>query len=82
MTLVRYICSITGNNFAKYIEDNKPLVFTKETVNPYVCGHQASRCRFRAREVYEIAGYPMEANGPSCDNVRDCNDPTFGELSN
>ena len=28
-----------------------------------------------------MAGYPMEANGPSCDNVSDCNNPAFGELT-
>ena len=56
-------------------------MFTKESVDPYVCNHQAGRCAIRASEVYEIAGYPMEANGPSCDNVSDCNDPTFGELT-
>jgi len=69
-----------GNDFAKYIEDNKPLVFTKESADPYVCASGPSRCATRASEVYEIAGYPMEANGPSCDNVNDCNDSTFGEL--
>ena len=35
----------------------------------------------RASEVFEIAGFPMEANGPSCDTVEECNDPTFGDLT-
>jgi len=69
-----------GNDFAKYIEENKPLVFTKENIDPYVCGHQAGRCATRASEVYEISGYPMEANGPSCDTFEECNDQTFGDL--
>merc|ERR1712110_1033805 len=66
-------------SFANYIKDNAPLVFTKESINPWICGNHADRCGTRASEIYQVAGVPMEAaNGQSCDNVEQCNDPTFG----
>jgi len=70
-----------GNDFAGYIENNKPLVFTKENIDPYVCANGPDSCEYRVKQIYEIAGVPMEANGPSCDTVEECNDPTFGELA-
>ena len=73
--------SILGNDFAGYIENNKPLVFTKENIDPYVCANGPDSCEYRVKQIYEIAGVPMEANGPSCDTVEECNDPTFGELA-
>ena len=74
------MCIIIGNDFAKYIEENKPLVFTKESVDPYVCGSAPDRCATRARSMYDVSGFPIEANGPSCDNVEDCNNNAFGAL--
>ena len=48
---------------------------------PYVCANGPDSCEYRVKQIYEIAGVPMEANGPSCDTVEECNDPTFGELA-
>ena len=72
---------LIGNDFECFIENHKPVVFTKESVDPYVCGHQASRCATKVSEVYEIAGIPMEINGQKCTNFIECNDPSHGDLS-
>ena len=64
--------------FARYVRNNKPLVFTKESIDPWICGNHADRCGTRVSEVYEIAGVPMEANGPSCSTIEECNSQTFG----
>ena len=61
-------------------KEHTPIVFTKENIDPYVCGHHANRCGTRVSEVYETAGASMDSNGPSCGNIYECNDPTFGEL--
>ena len=60
--------------------ERNPIVFTKEKIDPYVCGHHANRCGTKVSEVYETAGASMDSNGPSCDNLIECNDPTFGPL--
>ena len=57
------------------------MVFTKENIDPYSCGHQARRCESKVSEVYEIAGVPMEANGESCKNYDECNDSSHGDIS-
>ena len=70
-----------GNDFADYIEKERPLVFTKENVDPYVCSNGPTSCSYKMSEIFEVAQFPMEANGPSCDTVQECNDPTFGDLT-
>merc|ERR1739845_228599 len=62
-----------GNDFEGFIANNKPIVFTKEDVDPYVCGHQASRCASKVSEVYEASGTPMSANGEKCKNFIEFN---------
>ena len=75
-----YNCIFIGNDFESFIEAHKPVVFTKESVDPYVCGHQASHCATKVSEVYEIAGIPMGVNGQQCTNFIECNDPSHGDL--
>ena len=70
----------TGENFELFIERHKPVVFTNENVDPYVCGHQAPRCATKVSQVYEIAGVPMAANGEKCTNFAECNEAKHGEL--
>ena len=64
--------------FASYIKKNAPLVFTKENIDPWICGNHADRCGTRVSEVYQVAGVPIQANGQSCNSVDQCNDETFG----
>ena len=73
-----YFCS--GKNFGRFIRNNKPVVFTSEAVNPYVCGHQAERCMMKISEVYEVAGVPMEIVGEPCKNFEECNSKNHGPL--
>ena len=46
-----------------------------------MCGNGPGHCQTRVSEIFEIAEFPMEANGPSCDTIEECNDPTFGDLT-
>merc|ERR1712136_285817 len=69
-----------GDHYGKFIQENKPVVFTSESVDPYVCGHQADRCATRVSEVYQNATVPMDIVGESCKNFIQCNDPTHGDL--
>merc|ERR1712226_926701 len=57
-----------GNDYEEFIRENNPVVFTKESVDPYVCGHQANRCATRVSEVYQNATVPMDITGESCKN--------------
>ena len=68
------------DDFTSFIDEHKPVVFTKENIEPYACGHQAGRCEAKVSEVYEIAGVSMDINGPACETFSQCNDPTFGPL--
>ena len=67
----------TGNDFTDYIQKNAPLVFTRENIDPYVCGTAPTRCGTKVSEVYAVANAPMEANGRSCSDVTECNNPAF-----
>ena len=69
-----------GNDFGNFIDKNKPVVFTSENVDPYVCGHQARRCETRISEVYEAAKVPMEIVGEGCKNFEECNSQSHGPL--
>ena len=71
-----------GKSFASFIEQRKPLVFTKESNNPYVCNNGAleKMCAKTFNEALELSGIPEGISGPNCDNVDDCNDPTFGDI--
>merc|ERR1712223_191525 len=68
------------DNFERFIRRNKPVVFTSEAVDPYVCGHQARRCETKISEVYEAAGIPKEIVGEPCTNFEECNSKTHGPL--
>ena len=70
----------TSQSYENMIKVRNPIVFTRENIDPYVCGHHANHCEYKASEVYALAGASMDANGPSCDNDIECNDPTFGPL--
>ena len=74
------IIGFIGSDFENFIERNKPVVFTSEDVDPYVCGHQARRCTSRVSEVYEIANVPMEIVGENCKNFEECNSQSHGPL--
>ena len=78
---LRQFINILGEDFAGYIENEKPLVFTKEKIDPYICGNGRTSCAYHASEIFEVAEFPMDTNGPSCDTVEECNDPTFGDLT-
>ena len=73
---------VLGDNFAKYIRERKPLVFTRESNDPYVCNHSETfnDCKIRFSKALELSGIPEGVNGPNCDNVDECNDPTFGDI--
>ena len=73
---------VLGNyfNFENFIMKKKPVVFTSEDVDPYVCGHQAGRCSSKVSEVYEAAGVPMEINGEKCKTFEECNSKSHGPL--
>ena len=75
---------VSIDNFKKFIKKNKPVVFTKETVDPFACGHQAFQCQNRVSDAYAGAGVTqgLSLNGQPCDNFAECNDRTFGPLSN
>ena len=75
-------CSALGDDFASYIEQRKPLVFTRESNDPYVCNHGGivGNCNKKFSDALELSGIPEGVNGPNCDNVDDCNDPTFGDI--
>ena len=79
---VLHICLLI-DNFGEFIEKNKPVVFTKETVDPFACGHQAARCNFRVSDAYAGArvAQGVSLNGQACANFAQCNDKTFGPLS-
>ena len=75
-----------GNDFEGFIKHHvetfkRPVVFTKEDVDPYVCGNIARRCKTKVSEVYLASGTPMSANGEKCKNFIECNDPSHGEIS-
>ena len=71
-----------GKSFADFIKKRKPLVFTSENNNPYVCnnGGIVGNCKKTFKEALELSGIPEGISGPNCDNVDDCNDPTFGDI--
>ena len=73
---------LIGNyaNFENFINKKKPVVFTSEDVDPYVCGHQAGRCSSKVSEVYKAAGVPMEINGEKCKTFKECNSKSHGPL--
>ena len=37
-------------------------------------------CNKKFSDALELSGIPEGVNGPNCDNVDDCNDPTFGDI--
>ena len=78
--MICFILFSQGNDFASYIEKRKPLVFTRETSDPYVCNNGVGYCKGRFSRALELSGIPEGVSGPSCDNVDDCNDPTFGDI--
>ena len=85
LSFIYTICFVLfpqGNDFAKYIEERKPLVFTRETTDPYVCNNGGTNglCYIRFSEALKRSGIPEGVSGPSCDNVVDCNDQTFGDI--
>jgi len=65
-----------GEDYAGYIEANKPLVFTTENIDPFLCGNNAGFCNWKFSQVYEAKELPIEDFGPSCTDVTDCN-PKF-----
>ena len=74
-----------GNSFASFIEQRGyqgKLVFTRESNNPYVChnGGLVGFCAKTFKDALELSGIPEGISGPNCDNVDDCNDPTFGDI--
>ena len=54
------------------------LVFTRENIDPFICGNHANRCGMKVSEIYRNAGVPIEANGNNCTTITQCNDPTWG----
>jgi len=74
-----------GTNFEQFIEEhvnttNKPVVFTSENVDPYVCGHQATRCATKISEAYHAFGIPMDIVGEPCKSFEECNSQSHGPL--
>ena len=71
-----------GDSFASFIEQRKPLVFTRESNDPYVCsnGGIVGHCADKFSKALELSGIPEGISGPNCDNVDDCNDWTFGDI--
>ena len=76
-----------GKGFASFIKKRGhqgKLVFTRESNNPYVCNHgglcNGKLCAKTFKEALELSGIPEGVSGPNCDNVVDCNDPTFGDI--
>ena len=69
--LIRFSFAL-GNNFAKYIRERKPLVFTRESNDPYVCNHSETfdDCKIRFSEALELSGIPEGVNGPNCATVK------------
>ena len=81
IVIIRYfIINLLGANFEEFVSGNKPVVFTSENIDPYVCGHQASRCTTKISEVYEAAGVPMEIVGEPCKDFEECNSQSHGPL--
>ena len=80
--IICFVLFPQGNDFARYIEERKPLVFTKETTDPYVCNHGGimGKCTYRFSDALKLSGIPEGVSGPNCDNVDECNDPTFGDI--
>ena len=80
--IICFISFSQGNDFTSYIEKRKPLVFTRESSNPYVCnnGGIMGNCKYRFSDALERSGIPEGVSGPSCDNVEECNDPKFGDI--
>ena len=76
-----HIYILTGDDFEKFINEHKPVVFTSENEDPFVCGHQAGWCSKTVSQVYEELGYPMEIAGEKCTNFTQCNDPSHGDIS-
>ena len=74
----------TGEDFASFIEQRKPLVFTRESNDPYVCNHGGilGHCVIKFSKALEMSNIPVGISGPNCDNVDDCNDDTFGDIWN
>ena len=71
---------LPGEDYAGYIEANKPLVFTTENIDPFLCGNNAGFCNWKFSQVYEAKELPIEDFGPSCTDVTDCN-PKFESWS-
>ena len=73
-----------GDSFASFIEQRKPLVFTRESNDPYVCNHGGilGHCVIKFSKALEMSNIPVGISGPNCDNVDDCNDDTFGDIWN
>ena len=71
-----------GDSFASFIEQRKPLVFTRESNDPYVCNHGGilGHCVIKFSKALEMSNIPVGISGPNCDNVDDCNDDTFGDI--
>ena len=67
---------VSGEDYAGYIEANKPLVFTTENIDPFLCGNNAGFCNWKFSQIYEAKELPIEDFGPSCTDVTDCN-PKF-----
>ena len=72
---------LTGNDFEKFINEHKPVVFTSENVDPFVCGHSGSWCEQTVSQVYEWKLVPMEIAGEKCTDFTQCNDPSHGDIS-
>ena len=76
---------LLDKGFATFIKERGhqgKLVFTRESNNPYVCnnGCCVGNCAKTFKEALELSGVPEGISGPNCDNVDDCNDPTFGDI--
>ena len=73
-----------GDDFGSFIEQRKPLVFTRESNDPYVCNHGGilGHCVIKFSKALEMSNIPVGISGPNCDNVDDCNDDTFGDIWN
>ena len=71
-----------GDDFGSFIEQRKPLVFTRESNDPYVCNHGGilGHCVIKFSKALEMSNIPVGISGPNCDNVDDCNDDTFGDI--
>ena len=67
----------TAEEFTSFIEENSPVVFTTESVDPNICHDRTDFCSWKVSEIYERAGVPIEAMGTPCSDFIECNNPEF-----